>query len=233
MSTRNLLPWIAAVAITGCGLSEPREATRCDAVTTTNAIGFNAIAWNGIVLNGIVLNGLSDSELDLSCSPQSLQVFEYLVGCALAPDQQVAVSVDGEEHTVSGALGLAPEWIDGPCDGDCQGWVSACMIARTNARGERVEISLRGAHPGLDASAEEREAFPVHEGAYFGDIFADEPVGMACLGDGVDHLDRTCGELDDCPIEVLGACSEICDEAGCRGAGGALHHAVSVYRDAL
>lgn len=218
------------VLLAACASEAPETACDTSALTAHNAIFTNAISFNALSMNALTLNSLSASDIELSCAPESAKVYEYLVGCALAPDQSTTALIDGAETELHGALGLAPEWLDGPCDDDCQGWVSACLIARTNARGERVEISLRGAHPGLALEPGEAEAFPDHEGSYYGDVFAGELDAMACLGDGVDHLERTCGDSSDCPIAVQGTCAELCDESGCRDAAGALHHAIEVYR---
>ena len=83
----------------------------------------------------------------------------------------------------------------GTCDESCQRWVSACVLARTNAYGVHVEISMRApadAPPAiqaaLSASDYERARCPagsesdIHcgytqrEGAYYGNLFATTPV---------------------------------------------------------
>jgi hypothetical protein len=87
-------------------------------------------------------------------------------------------------------------WGSGTCDESCQRWVSACVLARTNAYGVHVEISLRApadapqaVKDALAVSAVERNgvdagagspnsiaAFSLREGAYYGNIFATTPV---------------------------------------------------------
>lgn len=223
---------LPALALAACA---PDSATPVSchqaAVTSANAITFNAIAFNAIAYNAISYNGLDDGQLELGCAPESLMVHEYLIGCALRADQSVTVLVDGAPHTLHGAIGLAPQWQDGPCDEDCQSWVSACLIARINARGESVAISLRGDHPGLDLAPGEAEAFPVAEARYYGAVFAEPPTAMACLLDGSGDLDRVCGDDPSCPVRVQGSCAELCDELGCRDRDGTRYHAVSVYRE--
>jgi hypothetical protein len=66
-----------------------------------------------------------------------------------------------------------------------QRWVSACILARTNAFGKSVLISMRSTEPApsaLRASEAERKAFNLLEGGFFGNIFAEKPVGYVCSG---------------------------------------------------
>jgi hypothetical protein len=92
-------------------------------------------------------------------------------------------------------------WGSGTCDESCQRWISACVLARTNAYGVHVRISLRapadapqaikdalavtdlernGADAGTDAGGDAGiEPFSLREGAYYGNIFATTPVNPA------------------------------------------------------
>jgi len=85
----------------------------------------------------------------------------------------------------------------GLCDETCQRWVSACVLARTNAYGVHVELSMRApdsapqqikdalstsfpevtpcAQAGLDAS-DPSCGYTLREGAYYGNIFATTPA---------------------------------------------------------
>jgi hypothetical protein len=70
----------------------------------------------------------------------------------------------------------------GECDETCQRWVSACLLARTNAYGVHVQISIRAPadapqaiKDALAVSTEESEQFQIREGAYYGNIFATTP----------------------------------------------------------
>ncbi|WP_437942681.1 hypothetical protein [Sorangium sp. So ce341] len=93
----------------------------------------------------------------------------------------------------SGDLGLCPSWAHGAPSTDCQELVSACLLARNNARGARVDLSLRWEPlpeedpPG--ARSDERitpidermipnveNAYPVQEGAFFGNLFDPEKL---------------------------------------------------------
>jgi len=201
-----------------------------------NGVNLNGVNLNGVNLNGMSLNGVYFNGDELTCNPAaSLETFmEYTVGCALAPDQSVTITIDGRPHTYGGSMGLAPEWADGGCGDDCQQWVSACLIARSNARGEHVEISMRGDTPGLALVPGEAESFPVEEATYYGNLFADQQVISACLADGNPELDRVCGDLGDCPVDLAGPCSAVCDDAGCSdGSGLRFGPRITVFRDAL
>jgi hypothetical protein len=77
-------------------------------------------------------------------------------------------------------------WGSGKCDETCQRWVSACVLARTNAYGVHVQISMRApsdapqaVKDALAVSTTERSTFTLREGAYYGNIFATTPDGTA------------------------------------------------------
>jgi hypothetical protein len=96
----------------------------------------------------------------------------------------VGINADG---TSWGASGI--------CDESCQRWVTACVLARTNAYGVHVEISMRApddapqaikdalklangeASPCPDGSADDPTCgYTLREGAYYGNIFETTPV---------------------------------------------------------
>jgi hypothetical protein len=88
---------------------------------------------------------------------------KYVYSCAMPPgssltltlhhtdaDGGVIITADGgastEQVVLEGKHGLAPEWgadDHAVCNDDCKRWVSACLLARTNAYGQHVNISLR------------------------------------------------------------------------------------------
>jgi hypothetical protein len=97
-----------------------------------------------------------------------------------------------------GAIGLGINhdgetwWGSGNCDESCQRWVSACVLARTNAYGVHVDISMRAPanapqaiKDALAVSDLERNgdathvAYSLREGAFYGNIFATTPVNPA------------------------------------------------------
>jgi hypothetical protein len=230
-NTPRLTLLVATVVLTACA-SEPDDACLAERKLSANRIALNRIALNRIALNGLLGEALprvpltSESiaeaiEPEALTDEDALSVLEYTVSCALAPGQSVDVATGTEVLTFEGALGLAPGWgaSDGACDGECERWVSACLIARSNFVGESMEISLLGDHPGLEPTADESLVFDIEEATYFGDLFATPMVMYACLPAGASTAVRTCGEdTAHCPITVLGACDDVCDVAGCRGA---------------
>lgn len=174
----------------------------------TNRIAVNKLSANRLALNKLSANKLSANRLarnDLLVDATSAEVMEYVVSCALSPDQTLTVDVEGTPYVFTGELGLAPRWTRRPLSKKEKRWVSACLIARVNLFEIAVPISLRGPHKALVVTPEEAAQFPVEEGAFYGDIFKpiDEPIEwVACRGSGqaageVGQLDdRDCAEPD-------------------------------------
>ncbi|WP_437961378.1 hypothetical protein WME76_18200 [Sorangium sp. So ce119] len=72
----------------------------------------------------------------------------------------------------SGSLGLCRDWATNAPSEACQEVVSACLLARNNAEGVSLGISLRG-DPAITPGPvdPERGKFPWREGAFFGNLF--------------------------------------------------------------
>ncbi len=204
---------------------------------SANRLAANKLSANGVSLNGLLSEALPEMALTSATIAEAIDpvaledefvqdVLEYMVSCALAPGQSVEVAVDGDIAVYGGSLGLAPQWGEehGECDAACQGWVSACLIARTNFLGESVQISLLGDHPSLQPTAEESIAFDLEEATYFGDLFGEERTLYACVPAGSSGPERTCGDdPSSCAIAVVGECDAVCDAAGCRDPQGVVH----------
>lgn len=80
--------------------------------------------------------------------PSARTFMEYVVSCALNPDQSVYwKDRSGQVYEWKGRIGLCPEWGYGPASPECQRWVSACVLTRNNALGYRVLLSGRGDKP--------------------------------------------------------------------------------------
>ncbi len=131
---------------------------------TYNALGSDALMFNSLTRNpkaNITLSALSLRELlnsgnagpsymDLQLlDPFSVRFMEYAVGCALDADTDVSWENFINQTTVTwnGELGLCPEWETDPLSEQCQELISACVLARNNAFGEEVLVSLRGRKP--------------------------------------------------------------------------------------
>lgn len=200
-----------------------------------NGVGLNKLATNGLAASELLRGGLADAPLtgaalsaaitpEIAADALALDILDYTVSCALGPDQQVAVALpDGGTRTFAGGLGLAPAWgrDDGRCDQECRGWVSACLVARTNFLGESRQISLLGDNPALTPTAQESAEFDIEEASYYGDLFASPAVLYGCVADDHEAPVRTCGGAQEgCAITIVGSCDEVCDAAGCRGVHG-------------
>jgi hypothetical protein len=151
-------------------------------------------------------DAILDPNLDspISCSPSDAGS-DGGTGCddgyACSADGKCVIPLQGGGANGSG-LGINADgttwWGSGKCDETCQRWVSACVLARTNAYGVHVRISLRapanapqairdalavsdvelhGADAGTDAGGEAGVLpYSSREGAYYGNIFATAPV---------------------------------------------------------
>src|SRR6266508_4513987 len=111
---------------------------------TENGFTENGFTENGFTENGFTENGLSTMQI-MESDPNAVEFVRYAYSCAMRPDQHMILPINGEDVTFDGQLGLAPEWGQegGTCNDACKKWVSACLLARTNAYGAHVEISLR------------------------------------------------------------------------------------------
>ena len=121
--------------------------------------------------------GLNGALLD---DPDRLATARYVVECALPEGVTVTTDVDGLSTNFHGLMGLAPEWEDDACDEDCQEWVTACVLARTNVSGQSVALWLKGDHPALGTGMD--LSYPIYEASFFGNLFADEDAQYMCPG---------------------------------------------------
>jgi hypothetical protein len=226
------------VALAGCGA--PPEDSELEAVFETssavtavngmalngmalNGMAFNGLSFNGMALNGLALNGLALNGMALNGmalngmalngmgDPLVQDFVSYVVSCALPENDSVSYDIAGATYTFAGDLGLAPEWKLGACGEHCQRWVTACMLARLNKKGEHVQISLRGEHPALAVEPHEVQDFRTREAAYYGNLFAPRQPIFACYSPGTPTIARVCGEsLAGCPMTVVGSCGQAC-----------------------
>src|SRR5690606_37311417 len=111
------------------------------------------------------IEGMNGALLD---DPDRVATAQYLVECALPAGASITKEVDGVPTEFEGALGLAPEWEGDACDQDCQEWVSACLLARTNVSQQEVPLRLKGDHPALGTGTS--LGFPLYEASFFGNL---------------------------------------------------------------
>lgn len=172
-----------------------------------NRIAANRIAANRIAANRIAANKISSNRLqaspetaDLLATADGRELYSYMMSCALPTGKTIEATVPGAEDSsppdtlyicknercvFSGSLGLAEHWIDRALDSRGQRWVSACLLARVNAYGVSVTISLRGIAPQLSVSPDEAETYSLQEGGFYGNIFSDPDGPLdwnACRG---------------------------------------------------
>jgi GLTT repeat (6 copies) len=214
---------------------------------TANGLTANGLTANGLTANGLTANGLTANGLTAGAmtDPLSRQLMKYIVSCALSEQQSLSLTIAGTAYTFPGSIGLAPQWgtTHGSCDGSCQRWVSACVLARVDAAGIDREISIRGANLALlPTSWSELSQYSQREATYFGNIFIPGQPRFLCLSPGQTEDERACGpSLADCPMTVLGSCSrdclfqglfgdfDLCSDAGRVGTGNTYLESVTVY----
>lgn len=167
----------------------------------------------------------------------------YLAGCALDRDDSIVLSPNGVAEKHDGYFGLASSWKTSTPTEEEQRWLSACLLARTNAFGRKVFVQLRGAHPKLGMPV---EAPAVEEGAFYGDVFQKPAVMYACEGErrgtSAALADRVCADRDGdgtktrCGFVYEGRCSDVCERdpstgyyRRCRGGERRYEEVVTVY----
>jgi hypothetical protein len=236
-----------------------------------NGIWQNGIWQNGIWQNGLWLGNPEGADL-LRSNPYAAQLLQYVYACAMPPGTTATLDPFGGSQACSsdddcglgfgcsatntcviplvGAIGVGvnadgSEWADanGYCDESCQRWVSACVLARTNAYGVKVDISMRAPDTApqkirdrLAVTADELADYPLREGAYYGNLFQTTPLlpepdnslvenspeFFACGGPGSNIpqiTKRFCSSLgDDGPITAVGLCeAELGEPGACIG----------------
>lgn len=120
----------------------------------------------------------------MASTPGARTTLKYLASCALDEQTVLTAVHQGVSYEFPGGMGLAPAWHARAMTGEEQRWVSACMLARTNLFGATVQISMRSPistrAPGLQVSRQESEQYSLHEGTFFGNLFAEKPVSYVC-----------------------------------------------------
>ena len=129
-------------------------------------------------------DGGSGCDLGYACSSEGRCVIPLQGGGANGSG--LAINSDGTTWWGQPAPGGATDTTTGKwgqCDESCQRWVSACVLARTNAYGVHVQLSMRAPADAPDpikialaVGDDERAGFTLREGAYYGNIFATTPT---------------------------------------------------------
>ena len=224
---------VTMFALAGCGVGEDTDLTTTRSpITAENALTANALTANALTANALTANALTANALTANAltanaltanglrDPLGRELLKYVVSCALPAGTTVSVNVDGHRYDFPGSLGLSPEWgrTGGSCDGSCQRWVSACVLARVDAAGVEREISIRGDNRALRPDVMELLQYRHREATYYGNLFADGQPRYLCLSPGATSDQRVCGpSLSDCPMTVVGQCDDVCDHRGAFG----------------
>jgi hypothetical protein len=151
-----------------------------------NGLALNGLALNGLALNGLALNGFSDwfNNADGGDITMHAGTMKYVIGCALSPGRTASFTDrDGRTHTWYGNLALADGWDVNPLTADQQSWISGCVLAHANSAlptPKTIQISVRGAHPGLAVTSLEKNVITNFDGVYFGDLFSPENKRYVC-----------------------------------------------------
>ncbi len=117
---------------------------------------FNALTANPVAVAVMSSKPLSTAmyaavsgapELNIQLhDPSARVVMKYIAECALKSTDVVEWKdpFDGVAYKFTGSLALCPKWAFDAPDAACLERVSACVLARNNVEGKRVELSMRG-----------------------------------------------------------------------------------------
>jgi len=220
---------VGAVGAFGCGgetddIEGVQSAITAENALTANALTANALTANALTANALTANALTANALTANAltanalrDPLSRELLKYIVSCALDEDDEVSFKIDGKKYEFPGSLGLAPDWGKkiGSCDGECQRWVSACVLARVDHAGVKRMISIRGENKALRPDDKELRRYTDREATYYGNLFVKNQPRYLCLSPGKTSDERVCGDsLDDCPMTVVGSCDDACADEG-------------------
>ena len=199
MTRRTLRGFLLAVAVwVTCTTGAPRAAVTHNRLAA-NRLAANRLAANRLAANRLAANALSSTKLEANMATAELlateggrDVYAYLVSCALPAEVTIQAEVPGANDlyctngtcTFTGGLGLADYWVDHKLNPQGQRLVTACMLARVNLYEQAEAISLRGPHDNLIPTSIERQVLSAEEGAFFGNLFKDDPAidWNACRG---------------------------------------------------
>jgi len=159
-----------------------------------------AIAYGMLVLSTVAAVGSPSAAQDTAGTRQQVELanpalastatmrhqLTYLVRCALPADVELYTQQGTERFTFPGQMGLAPRWLSEAMTPSEERWVSACLLALTNALGKHVTINMRASRslgPTGATAAEESQTFSIFEGGFFGNLFLPHPVAYTCRGE--------------------------------------------------
>ncbi len=153
-------PLLAALLALTAVLALPAPARAEPGIRILNSLRAEELAFNALTTNRESLAALSSQPLHTRTfasdprlkhtleHPAARNVMTYLAQCALPPHASVKwASRAGETFVFEGELGLCSEWEYNQPSPSCLRYVTACLLARNNAFGRRVMVSMRGEDP--------------------------------------------------------------------------------------
>lgn len=209
------------IALGGCGPALSGEEgselqTREDEIRIPNSLTTQALVFNALSTNKLANKMLGTRSLQQLFTPtgsneyiqnqlwdpHAQQFMHYLVSCALATGQELPWSnpLTGTGEVWHGKLGLCPEWASTTPSMSCLERVSSCLLARNNAFGKRVELSVRGEHP-TNPSVFHLE--PVTRPTEFDPSTSLREASFSACTPGTLGVTRDCGWA----VDAIGACT--------------------------
>jgi hypothetical protein len=106
-------------------------------------------------------------------------IASYVIRCALPSSSTIQVKNWNEELvSMSGEVGVAPEWEAGSCGQECQEKVSACLLALTNNSGAHVSVEMTAPWHSMGTNHE----LAVSEAVFYGNLFLNPPEAYMAAG---------------------------------------------------
>ncbi|NVJ27856.1 MULTISPECIES: hypothetical protein [Myxococcus] len=177
-------------------------------IRIANSLSTDALVLNAIGTNPVANGLLATSRLTALFSaaggdprilkqlhdPDAQKFMEYLVSCALGPNQVLWYynprGPTPGPRVWGGKAGLCTSWLNSAPSEACLNRVSGCLLSRNNALGRRVELSIRGEVPG-DASIFYLE--PVTKPAEYEPSTASKLVSFGPCSEQTTGAQRDCG----------------------------------------
>lgn len=175
----------------------------------TSALVLNALSANPLANQWLATSPLSSATFSDSymqaqlMDPDARKFMKYLVSCALGRNQQVTWvnPTTSETATWHGSMGLCSEWNTQAPSQQCLELVSSCVLARNNALGVRVVLSVTGEDPVRASSFVPADRVPTDP--YVPRTYDTIASVNACAAPGSGNAKRNCGWT---PAEV-GSCT--------------------------
>ncbi|MBJ6766156.1 hypothetical protein JGU66_35845 [Myxococcaceae bacterium JPH2] len=207
---RGVLPLLLALA--GCGPTAPSESEAGLGTQRADIRIANSLSTDALVLNAISTNPQANGLLSSASlaalfdpatgdaylrvqlhDPDAQKFMEYLVSCALPAGHDIPWydPLTSTARAWKGKAGLCPMWEAQSPNTQCLRRVSGCILARNNALGRRVELSMRGEASSLPGGGFPLE--PVTAPAEFDPDTAQKLSSFSACSTGTQGASRDCG----------------------------------------